>query len=277
MTPLQDSEHHPAVGRYSGGYTQQDWPQIEPRDDLPRWPAKQDSQPGRRSGNRHPRSGHATTGVARTQTWACHTAWIRPIKTLGPTDMGTMRWRRPRRYLLCLLVLAAGTLPAAGCSSDPSGPLSTLMDGGQPALAVGGGPVTPGQPQDGEAVVVNSASTPVTITAVSVIPIPGVPAAQLADAGVVTTGKRRIWHQPAGTGIVFGITGQVPGRDYAVAGLRITYTYNGHSYTTSAWAGNEACIVPDMNPANLAAASAACNGPFNTKVNTAIEQMAGLT
>jgi hypothetical protein len=80
----------------------------------------------------------------------------------------------------------------------------------------------------------------------------------------------RIPHEEKGIAIIFGITGPVTGRDYAVAGLPISYTSGGQPYTLLLWGGDMACVE-----ANAGASSPTCNA-FYSKVNAAIERMAGL-
>jgi hypothetical protein len=60
------------------------------------------------------------------------------------------------------------------------------------------------------------------------------------------------------------------GRNYAIAGVRISYTFDGHPYTAVAWGGDMACVVASLN-----SSAASCNAFYN-KVNTAIEKMSGL-
>jgi hypothetical protein len=200
--------------------------------------------------------------------------------------------RLVRRRLLVLPVLLASMLPAAACSPGRApGPLGNLLVQGQPSFGVDSGVVAPGQPQDGEVFVVNTGNAPATITAVSAIEVPGQPAARLAGVGVAITGGvagARGWPPPApvkvkpaigakipheenGIGIIFGITGPVIGHNYAVAGLRISYTFNGQPYTVLLWGGDMACVE-----VNASATSPTCNTFYN-KVNTAIEKMSGLT
>jgi hypothetical protein len=208
--------------------------------------------------------------------------------------MADKQGRHARRYLLYLPVLVASILSATGCSPGASsggdGPLGTLMQAGKPDFFVVSLGVTPGQPADGEAFVVNSANAPVTITAVSAIDVPGAAAAHLADlaiqAGTHPVGAQRGWppqievqlkpaigaRLPHGqSGIIYGVTGQVIGRDYAIAGVRISYTFDGRPYTAIAWGGDLACVV-----ASLDSSTATCNAFYNT-VNAAIENMSGLT
>lgn len=204
--------------------------------------------------------------------------------------MTHMRQRRHRRCLLGLPTLLAGALLTGGCSSgSASGPLGTLLLAGQPSFTVVSGVVAPGQPQDGEAYVVNSASTPVTITSVTAIDVPGAPAAHLAEvalqAGTHPVGGQRGWppdgvqvksaigaQLPHGqSGIVYAITGMTIGRDYAIAGLRVSYTIGGHAYIMLAWSGDMACVE-----ANSYASSPTCDAFYNT-VNAAIEKISGLT
>ncbi len=146
-----------------------------------------------------------------------------------------------------------------------------------------------GQPADGEAFFYNSASGPVTITAVFAVPVTGEPAGHLADVGVQATGRgvaaERGWPPPdvpvhpaigaelphGYAGIIFGVTGDRVGHNYALAGLRVAYTYQGQSYQAVAYDGEAACV----------AASSHANDPschaFVSKSNTIIMKMAGLS
>jgi hypothetical protein len=204
--------------------------------------------------------------------------------------MADIHWGRAMRYLFCLLVPLASVVLAAGCSSGGgSGPLGTLMAAGKPDFDVDSLGVTPGQAADGMVTVVNSAHTPVTITAVSAINVPGTPAAHLADAGVAGMhgiAATRGWPPPVPvkpaigatlpygqTNIIYGITGTVTGRNYAAAGLQITYSYDGQKYTVVAWGGDMACVVANLDSS---ADAATCNASYN-KVNAAIEKLSGLT
>jgi hypothetical protein len=60
---------------------------------------------------------------------------------------------------------------------------------------------------------------------------------------------------------VFGITRPTAGHAYAVAGLRIEYTYRGQSYSVIAWAGAAACVA-----ANWRSSFPTCD-PFVHAVN----------
>jgi hypothetical protein len=188
----------------------------------------------------------------------------------------------------CLAVLAAAlaAISTAACGSAAD-PLQTASSGGQPLLAVASIVVVPGQSADGEAYVTNSARDPVHITGASAVAVTGEPAGRLIHAGVQSTGASiaadRGWpavptrpligaELPHGlTGIVFGISGPAADRDYAVAGLRLTYTYHGQSYTVIAWAGLAACVA-----ATPRSATPSCQ-PFQSKVNSIIMKMAGIS
>lgn len=185
---------------------------------------------------------------------------------------------------------------SAGCGSAPSaGPLQTLSSGGQPYLAMTSSDVVPEQSADAEAYVVNSAPDPVQITAVSAVPVPGEPAGRLVHVGLQSTGASLAggegWPPPVPvkqaigaelshgqTGIVFGITGQVSGRSYAVAGLRVEYKYRGQLYSTLAWAGEAACVATSWksNASGWTAHVASCQA-FTRKVNAILEKMAGIS
>jgi hypothetical protein len=192
--------------------------------------------------------------------------------------------------MLCMAAtLAAFSIAACGSSADNGGPLGELMVSGRPALGVGASIVGPGQSADGEAYVFNSAQGFVRITGISAVPVTGEPVGHLVNVGIQSTGTSassdRGWPpegvpvEPAiGTelrhgqsGIVFGVSGEVIGRNYVLAGLRIDYTYNGRSYSTIAWGGEAACVA-----VNDDANDASCQS-FIQKANAVIEQMAGLS
>lgn len=194
--------------------------------------------------------------------------------------------------LVALMTVAV----SVGCGSAPStGPLQTLSSGGQPYLAMTSSDIVPGQSGDAEAYVFNSAPDPVQITAVSVVPVTGEPVGRLVHVGLQSTGaslaggegwpppvpvKQAIGAQlPSGqTGIVFGITGQISGRSYAVAGLRIEYRYRSQLYSTLAWAGEAACVATSWkaNARGWKANAASCQA-FTRKVNGILEKMAGIS
>jgi hypothetical protein len=186
-------------------------------------------------------------------------------------------------------MLAAFSIAACGSSADNGGPLGELLVSGRPVLGVGASIVRPGQSADGEAYVFNSAQGFVRITGISAVPVTSEPAGHLVNAGIQSTGTSassdRGWppegvpvkpaigaELPHGqSGIVFGVSGAVIGRNYVLAGLRVDYTYNGQSYSTTVWGGEAACVA-----VNDAADDASCQ-PFIQKANAVIEQMAGLS
>lgn len=186
-------------------------------------------------------------------------------------------------------------LSTACGSAQSAGPLQTLGSGGQPYLAMTSSDVTPEQSADAEAYVFNSAPDPVQITAVYAMPVPGEPAGRLVHVGLQSTGASLAggegWPPPVPvkqaigaelphgqTGIVFGITGQVSGRRYAVAGLRIEYKYRGQFYSTLAWAGEAACVATSWKRnANGWKANVASCQAFTSKVNGILEKISGIS
>lgn len=190
------------------------------------------------------------------------------------------------------LVLAVAALTAVACGpaglAGPAGPLAALTAGGQPYVALASAVVTPGESADAEAYVVNSAPDgPVQVTGVAPVAVPGAPVGRLVHTGIQATGASvaamRDWpavpvrsfvgsRLPAGrSGIVFAIAGQQPGHNYAVAGLRIEYTYAGQSYSVVTWGGSVACVA-----ATVTADVPSCE-PFKHDVNDAVEKMAGIS
>ncbi len=171
-----------------------------------------------------------------------------------------------------------------------AGPLQTLRSGGQPYLAMSSADVVPGLTADAEAYVFNSAQGPVRITGVSAVAVPGVRTARLVHVGLQSTGDNLAggegWPPPVPvkpaigadlphgqSGIVFGIAGPAVGRDYAVAGLRIDYEYQGQRYSAVAWAGEAACVAASWrhHSASWKSDVAACQAFTNT-VNGVLEK-----
>ena len=66
------------------------------------------------------------------------------------------------------------------------GPLSSLIEGGQPLITDSGGPVQPREPHIATAYVVNSSDDPATLVSASLVPVTGLPAARLAHVAVDT-------------------------------------------------------------------------------------------
>lgn len=209
-----------------------------------------------------------------------------------PRDIETDAVKTPRRTWKCVLYAAASlaVIFSAACGSAPSGtaqtggPLHSEMSDGRIDLAMAYLIVGPGQDADAEAYVTNAAEEPVDVLAVSVVPVPGEPAAHLAEAGVATTGAgvatARGWPPPApvrklvggqlpqgNSGIIFALTATVTGKNYAVSGLKITYSYHGGQYSAIAWAGEAVCVA-----ASDSANDPSC-APFASEVNGVIQEM----
>lgn len=161
----------------------------------------------------------------------------------------------------CVLIAICTLVATAACgTASAAGPLHSLSQAGQRVVDVDADPVYPGQTTDFTAFLVNPLSSPVTLVSAVAVPIPGVPPAHLAHVAVDTSvnidGVNRGWPPglpikpiagarigPGQTNIVAGVTGSVPGHNYAVAGLRVTYRYEGHTYSVVAWSGAIACVV----------------------------------
>lgn len=75
----------------------------------------------------------------------------------------------------------------SGCGSDAAGPVQTFIAQGQPIVDVAGTGVSPGQPADATAYIVNHGSQSVTLLSATAVPVPGYRAGALADIGVATT------------------------------------------------------------------------------------------
>jgi hypothetical protein len=195
---------------------------------------------------------------------------------------------RVRRCLLALIAVIVVLAGAVGCgSSQPAGPVQMTMIGGQPAYDFGGGVVSPGQTEDGEADVVNSGHDPVTITAVTVIDLPGWQPGDLLRVAIATTGAgvagARGWPPPvpekAAIGgtlphglnqITYGIAGNRVGQYYAIAGVKITYRYQGSTYSMLAWTALVACVAKSWRTGS----ESPCNAQVQ-KANAALEKLAG--
>jgi hypothetical protein len=184
----------------------------------------------------------------------------------------------------------AGPVPASHVPSGLSaGPLRPAKSGGRLVLAVASVGVDPGEPADGEAYLVNSGPAPVRVIRVSAVPVPGQRVPRLAHVAIATTGEgiagARDWPPPvpvrpaAGAllargqvGVVFGFTGSVPGRDYALAGVKIIYAYRGRRYSATGWAVEVACVSRNWRKPGP---SAGCRTASDL-ANTAVKKMTGL-
>jgi hypothetical protein len=176
------------------------------------------------------------------------------------------------RGLLAAAIAVLVALPA-GCGSPPAaGPLLLNQPGKPPAVTNADIDASLGVPADGTVTVFNTAKAPVRITAVSAIPVAGVMTPVLADVGVGTTGRSVAadygWPvsgvpvvpavgaelRPGNDNIIFGLVGSKLRGYYAIAGLKIAYSYHGRAYSLAAWSGFTACVIrPGTSNADLVA------------------------
>jgi len=194
--------------------------------------------------------------------------------------------------MMIVAVAACGPGQAGPASSgQSSGPLQATKAGGRLLLAVASVGVNPGEPADGEAFLVNSAAPGlVRVTRVTAVPVPGQRAARLTQAGVAATGEgiagARGWPPPVPVrpapgarlahgrmGIVFGFTGSVPDREYALAGVRITYEYRGRLYSAVGWAVEVACVSKNWRKPGPGSVCRAATD----RANKTVERMTGLS
>jgi hypothetical protein len=198
--------------------------------------------------------------------------------------------RRSARFVSWLAVTTTmAAVAACGSAGPAAGPLELQTSGGQPVIAMSSIIVVPGQTADAEAYLENDAQAPVRISAVSVVAAPGFATARLVDVGVATSdhglAAARGWPPPVPSrsaigadlphgniGLFFGITGPLASHNYAVAGLKIAYIYQGQHYSLVAWAGAAACVATDPNSAS----SYQSCGAYTTNVNTTVKKLAGL-
>jgi hypothetical protein len=158
------------------------------------------------------------------------------------------------------LVCTAGVSVLGGCSDSQSGPLQTVAADGQPIIGVGTLAMEPGQSADTTAYVTNSSDDPVTLVSASAVPVPGFAAGRLTHLAIATgRGAPGIilgWPPGVPVGpfagatlrhgeskIVFAISGQRLGVDYAAAGIAVVYRYQGRVYRMTAWSGDLACVT----------------------------------
>jgi hypothetical protein len=182
----------------------------------------------------------------------------------------------------------------AGCSSNPApltssdpGPLATLSSGGQVLVNGGGIPVVPGQAADFTVYVVNPADSHVELVSAALVPVPGYPEARFLHVGLMlrpdVLGAGRGWPSgiptrpltgarlPRGqSNIIIGITGQAAGRNYAAAGIRISYRVSGRLYHLTAWSVGVACVRKVVGPSYPGCSAAV------SKAVAAVRKMIGL-
>jgi hypothetical protein len=150
----------------------------------------------------------------------------------------------------------AGVTSCGG--SEP--PLGSLTVAGRPIVDGGWVPVTPGQPGDFAAFLINSSNAQVRLESATLVPVQGQTRARLAHIAITLNhdyvASGRGWPPgvavrsfkgaliPHGqTDIQFGITGETVGRAYSTAGLRIGYQYRGHAYYFMLWADATICVT----------------------------------
>jgi hypothetical protein len=182
---------------------------------------------------------------------------------------------------------AAGGSVLTGCSST-AGPLRSFAVKGQPIVTDAGVAVVPGQSEDATTYVINSSADPVTLISASLMPVAGFPTATLKHVAVNTTrhiiGVGTNW--PPGTPvrafegaqlphgestITFAISGQNADVNYATAGLKITYRYQGQEYNVIAWSAVLACVTTAKNVNN----PAECGDKIVNHLMSTVIKMAG--
>jgi hypothetical protein len=190
---------------------------------------------------------------------------------------------------VAILIAVVAVMLASRDQASTAGPLQSPTAGGQQLVDDGGLPVSPGQSADVTAYVINTARRPVTLVSVSVIAVPGFARADLAHTALASTlgvvGIGSGWPpdvpikpfagavlQHGQTRIVFGITGSRIGDDYAAAGLRVSYKYQGQTFSVTAWAGVLACVT---KPNLFIPSRAACGRAVSNRLTPAVEHMSG--
>jgi hypothetical protein len=192
--------------------------------------------------------------------------------------------------MMIVAVAACGSGKAGPVPPGRSaGPLQPAKSGGRTLLAAASVGVNPGEPADGEAYLVNSVPGPVRVTRVSAVSVPGQRAARLTHVAVATAGEgiagARGWPPPVPVrpavgarlprglvGIVFGFTGEVPGREYALAGVKITYEYQDRQYSAIGWAVEVACVSRNWRQPSPGSGCQAATD----RANTTVKKMTGL-
>jgi hypothetical protein len=146
--------------------------------------------------------------------------------------------------------------------SPEGGPVSTLINRGQPVITSASGATKPDQDYNATAYVVSSAHDKVTLLSASLVPLHGEPAGKLVHAGVYLDHSydagqaSRFWPPPGDhvrplrgalighgqTGILFAMTGPASGHGYTMsAGVKIIYAWHGQRYSVIAWSASVAC------------------------------------
>jgi hypothetical protein len=187
-----------------------------------------------------------------------------------------------------LVALSLLTMAIASCGPGQAGPLQALSEGGQPIVDGASVEIPPGRPADFTAFLFNPLTSSVRLLSAAIVRVTGhLPAAQLLHVGISTTPGfagastgwpiRRLPTRPLNgalighgqSNIIFGVTGPVSGRNYYVAGLKITYEYKAHIYHVVAWSAAVACVTTRFRDPHFAA----CPGASD-RTQTTVEKMA---
>jgi hypothetical protein len=157
-------------------------------------------------------------------------------------------------------VLLVGLAGCGGSGDSASGPLQAYTSGGGVVASVAGLRLRPGQTADFDAYVVNTSGSPVKVTGVRLVGLPGYRTPQLvhvsAESGSNSIGSQLGWPPegvalrgdlnggtvpPGLTRIAVGV--RAPARGvFVVSGLSLTY---GQGASTVAWGGSVTCAVAD--------------------------------
>jgi hypothetical protein len=188
--------------------------------------------------------------------------------------------------VVTLTILTAAGCLITGCAT--AGPLRSFTEQGHPMVNGAGLAVLPGQPEDATAFVTNSSSDPVTLVSASIVPVKGFPVPVLRDVAVDTAlnviGVASNWppgvpirpyaraRLPHGESrIVFAMSGDKTGANYAAAGLKIVYRFHGQTYDVIAWAAVIGCVTTRKEVDN----PAECGNSIMHPVMTTVNKMAG--
>lgn len=171
--------------------------------------------------------------------------------------------KRARRLVAAVAAGCFTITPLTGCGGSglASGPLQSVSQNGQKLVEAGAVAVAPGESADFTAYLVNTASGPVTPISAVAIPVPGQTVGKLVHVAVNVNhdyvGEGAKWPpsvpvNPLGKatlgrgsrGVTFAFTGDTVGRNYALAGIKIKYRYQGQVYEMTAWSIGVACVIP---------------------------------
>ena len=193
------------------------------------------------------------------------------------------RFTRRRAALLAgaVVVVVAAVVAATTIWRHVSSP-GPLDNGSQPGgTGYAGISVNPGQVADFSVTVRNSGSSAVTLERAALLPVPGLRAPRLVHVAVLVEHAELItsargWPIPRGSDptsgywlthplrgyvvlpwqtrrsrhlgplpdmIVYGVSGPLPDRDYASAGLLVTYRIGSATYSQRLYNGGDACVL----------------------------------